>query len=78
MKAVSIASYRLGRVLEMEHPRVSPCLIFFFSSWCFYLSCCRPNMEKTGQVSESGSSTVKHALNPDKSFLQVHYLKVRN
>ncbi|XP_061881718.1 aminopeptidase O isoform X2 [Entelurus aequoreus] len=35
----------------------------------------RPNMEKTGQVSESGSSTVKHALNPDKSFLQVHYLK---
>ncbi|XP_057686774.1 aminopeptidase O isoform X2 [Corythoichthys intestinalis] len=35
----------------------------------------RPNMEKTGHVSESGSSTVKHALNPDKSFLQVHYLK---
>ncbi|KAM9858985.1 aminopeptidase O [Aulostomus maculatus] len=35
----------------------------------------RPNMEKTGQVSESGSSTVKHALNPEKSFLQVHYLK---
>ncbi|CAK6950587.1 aminopeptidase O [Scomber scombrus] len=35
----------------------------------------RPNMENTGQVSESGSSTVKHALNPDKSFMQVHYLK---
>uniref|UniRef100_A0A3Q2YBY8 Aminopeptidase O (putative) n=1 Tax=Hippocampus comes TaxID=109280 RepID=A0A3Q2YBY8_HIPCM len=35
----------------------------------------RPNMDKTGQVSESGSSTVKHALNPEKSFLQVHYLK---
>ncbi|XP_077600432.1 aminopeptidase O-like isoform X1 [Stigmatopora nigra] len=35
----------------------------------------RPNMEKTGQVSESGSAAVKHALNPDKSFLQVHYLK---
>ncbi|XP_068560415.1 LOW QUALITY PROTEIN: aminopeptidase O [Cebidichthys violaceus] len=35
----------------------------------------RPNMEDTGQVSESGSSTVKHALNPDKSFMQVHYLK---
>ncbi|CAI5650011.1 unnamed protein product [Oreochromis niloticus] len=35
----------------------------------------RPNMEKTGQVSESGSSTVKHALNPEKPFMQVHYLK---
>uniref|UniRef100_A0A8C7Z650 Aminopeptidase O (putative) n=1 Tax=Oryzias sinensis TaxID=183150 RepID=A0A8C7Z650_9TELE len=35
----------------------------------------RPNMEKTGQVSESGSSTVKHALNPEKTFMQVHYLK---
>ncbi|XP_029999899.1 aminopeptidase O isoform X2 [Sphaeramia orbicularis] len=35
----------------------------------------RPNMESTGQVSESGSSMVKHALNPDKTFMQVHYLK---
>ncbi|KAL3062784.1 hypothetical protein OYC64_002563 [Pagothenia borchgrevinki] len=35
----------------------------------------RPNMGNTGQVSESGSSTVKHALNPDKTFMQVHYLK---
>ncbi|XP_028314477.1 aminopeptidase O isoform X3 [Gouania willdenowi] len=35
----------------------------------------RPNMEKTGEVRDSGSSTVKHALNPDKSFMQVHYLK---
>uniref|UniRef100_A0A665X6D9 Aminopeptidase O (putative) n=1 Tax=Echeneis naucrates TaxID=173247 RepID=A0A665X6D9_ECHNA len=35
----------------------------------------RPNMENTGQVSESGSSTVKHGLNPDKTFMQVHYLK---
>ncbi|XP_071339515.1 aminopeptidase O isoform X2 [Trachinotus anak] len=35
----------------------------------------RPNMENTGQVTESGSSTVKHALNPDKTFMQVHYLK---
>ncbi|XP_068422797.1 aminopeptidase O isoform X2 [Clinocottus analis] len=35
----------------------------------------RPNMENTGEVSESGSSTVKHALNPDKTFMQVHYLK---
>ncbi|XP_029572370.1 aminopeptidase O [Salmo trutta] len=35
----------------------------------------RPNMESTGQVSESGSSLVKHALNPEKTFMQVHYLK---
>ncbi|XP_074526582.1 aminopeptidase O isoform X2 [Halichoeres trimaculatus] len=35
----------------------------------------RPNTENTGQVSESGASTVKHALNPDKAFMQVHYLK---
>ncbi|KAG7265221.1 hypothetical protein CRUP_017865, partial [Coryphaenoides rupestris] len=35
----------------------------------------RPNMERTGEVSECGSSLVKHALNPDKSFMQVHYLK---
>ncbi|KAK2837135.1 hypothetical protein Q5P01_014347 [Channa striata] len=35
----------------------------------------RPNTENTGLVSESGSSTVKHALNPDKTFMQVHYLK---
>uniref|UniRef100_A0A3B3TVE7 Peptidase M1 membrane alanine aminopeptidase domain-containing protein n=1 Tax=Poecilia latipinna TaxID=48699 RepID=A0A3B3TVE7_9TELE len=35
----------------------------------------RPNMDRTGQVSDSGSSTIKHALNPDKTFMQVHYLK---
>ncbi|CAG5923982.1 unnamed protein product, partial [Menidia menidia] len=35
----------------------------------------RPNTDKTGQVSDSGSSTVKHALNPEKTFMQVHYLK---
>ncbi|KAM6965428.1 aminopeptidase O [Aplochiton taeniatus] len=35
----------------------------------------RPNLECTGQSSESGSSTVKHALNPEKTFMQVHYLK---
>uniref|UniRef100_H3DJQ5 Peptidase M1 membrane alanine aminopeptidase domain-containing protein n=1 Tax=Tetraodon nigroviridis TaxID=99883 RepID=H3DJQ5_TETNG len=35
----------------------------------------RPNVENTGQVTESGSSSVKHALNPDKAFMQVHYLK---
>ncbi|KAM8887304.1 aminopeptidase O isoform 2-T9 [Spinachia spinachia] len=35
----------------------------------------RPHLEHTGQVGESGSSTIKHALNPDKTFMQVHYLK---
>ncbi|KAM4746657.1 aminopeptidase O isoform 2-T4 [Anableps anableps] len=35
----------------------------------------RPNMERTGEVSDSVSSSVKHALNPDKTFMQVHYLK---
>ncbi|XP_065103279.1 aminopeptidase O [Paramisgurnus dabryanus] len=35
----------------------------------------RPNKENTGKVSESGASTVKHALNPGKPFMQVHYLK---
>ncbi|KAM4579208.1 aminopeptidase O isoform 2-T2 [Fundulus diaphanus] len=35
----------------------------------------RPNMERTGQVCDSGSSMVKHGLNPDKTFMQVHYLK---
>ncbi|KAG5841268.1 hypothetical protein ANANG_G00197750 [Anguilla anguilla] len=35
----------------------------------------RPNRESTGEVSESGASVVKHALNPEKPFMQVHYLK---
>ncbi|XP_039535877.1 aminopeptidase O isoform X3 [Pimephales promelas] len=35
----------------------------------------RPNKENTGEVSESGASLVKHALNPEKPFMQVHYLK---
>ncbi|KAK7934281.1 hypothetical protein WMY93_005177 [Mugilogobius chulae] len=35
----------------------------------------RPNLDRTGAVSESESFTVKHALNPDKRFMQVHYLK---
>ncbi|XP_028661177.1 aminopeptidase O [Erpetoichthys calabaricus] len=35
----------------------------------------RPKGEHTGEVSESGSSQVKHGLNPDKIFMQVHYLK---
>lgn len=36
----------------------------------------RPSKEKTGHVSDSGASVIKHGLNPEKIFLQVHYLKV--
>uniref|UniRef100_A0A8C9BAQ3 Aminopeptidase O (putative) n=1 Tax=Phocoena sinus TaxID=42100 RepID=A0A8C9BAQ3_PHOSS len=39
------------------------------------LGMARPNKEKTGHVSDSGSSVIKHGLNPDKVFMQVHYLK---
>uniref|UniRef100_W5MSK1 Aminopeptidase O n=1 Tax=Lepisosteus oculatus TaxID=7918 RepID=W5MSK1_LEPOC len=35
----------------------------------------RPNRERTGDVSDSGASLVKHGLNPEKIFMQVHYLK---
>ncbi|XP_004684976.1 PREDICTED: aminopeptidase O isoform X2 [Condylura cristata] len=35
----------------------------------------RPKKEKTGHVSDSGSSVIKHGLNPEKVFMQVHYLK---
>uniref|UniRef100_W5KJ54 Aminopeptidase O (putative) n=1 Tax=Astyanax mexicanus TaxID=7994 RepID=W5KJ54_ASTMX len=35
----------------------------------------RPNKDNTGEVSDSGASMVKHALNPGKPFMQVHYLK---
>ncbi|XP_070351675.1 aminopeptidase O isoform X8 [Equus asinus] len=35
----------------------------------------RPNKEETGRVSDSGSSVIKHGLNPEKAFMQVHYLK---
>uniref|UniRef100_A0ABK0L117 Aminopeptidase O n=2 Tax=Rattus norvegicus TaxID=10116 RepID=A0ABK0L117_RAT len=35
----------------------------------------RPNKEKTGHVSASGASVVKNGLNPEKGFMQVHYLK---
>lgn len=38
--------------------------------------CFRPNKEKTGHVSASGASVVKNGLNPEKGFMQVHYLKV--
>ncbi|KAJ0019134.1 hypothetical protein NQD34_006703 [Periophthalmus magnuspinnatus] len=40
-----------------------------------HLQILRPNLGSTGAVSESGSSTVKYALNPEKTFMQVHYLK---
>ncbi|KAM5261195.1 aminopeptidase O isoform 4-T17 [Hipposideros larvatus] len=39
------------------------------------LGMARPNKEKTGCVSDSGSSVIKHGLNPEKVFMQVHYLK---
>nr|XP_014343637.1 PREDICTED: aminopeptidase O [Latimeria chalumnae] len=35
----------------------------------------RPKKEYIGDVSASGASIVKHALNPGKTFMQVHYLK---
>ncbi|XP_031214171.1 aminopeptidase O isoform X3 [Mastomys coucha] len=35
----------------------------------------RPNKEETGHVTASGASLVKHGLNPEKGFMQVHYLK---
>ncbi|KAF7250629.1 Aminopeptidase O [Varanus komodoensis] len=34
-----------------------------------------PNKENTGKVSGSGASVVKHGLNAEKVFMQVHYLK---
>ncbi|XP_045695749.1 aminopeptidase O isoform X9 [Phyllostomus hastatus] len=39
------------------------------------LGMARPNKEKTGHMSDSGSSVIKHGLNPEKVFMQVHYLK---
>ncbi|XP_044129453.1 aminopeptidase O [Bufo gargarizans] len=35
----------------------------------------RPQGESTGEVSDSGASMVRHGLNADKTFMQVHYLK---
>ncbi|XP_068093416.1 aminopeptidase O isoform X3 [Hyperolius riggenbachi] len=35
----------------------------------------RPQGDSTGEVSDSGASAVRHGLNPDKAFMQVHYLK---
>ncbi|XP_012603640.1 aminopeptidase O isoform X8 [Microcebus murinus] len=39
------------------------------------LGMARPSKEKTGFVSDSGASVIKHGLNPEKPFMQVHYLK---
>uniref|UniRef100_A0A2K5WCK5 Aminopeptidase O (putative) n=1 Tax=Macaca fascicularis TaxID=9541 RepID=A0A2K5WCK5_MACFA len=39
------------------------------------LGMARPNKDKTGHTSDSGASVIKHGLNPEKSFMQVHYLK---
>ncbi|XP_056380647.1 aminopeptidase O isoform X2 [Hyla sarda] len=35
----------------------------------------RPQGDSTGEVSDSGASMVRHGLNADKNFMQVHYLK---
>ncbi|XP_063769823.1 aminopeptidase O isoform X2 [Pseudophryne corroboree] len=35
----------------------------------------RPQGDSTGEVSDSGASIVRHGLNADKTFMQVHYLK---
>ncbi|XP_053323345.1 aminopeptidase O [Spea bombifrons] len=35
----------------------------------------RPHGENTGEVSESGASIVRHGLNAEKTFMQMHYLK---
>ncbi|XP_034955517.2 aminopeptidase O isoform X1 [Zootoca vivipara] len=35
----------------------------------------RPKKENTGKASESGASVIKHGLNAEKVFMQVHYLK---
>ncbi|XP_045145364.1 aminopeptidase O [Echinops telfairi] len=35
----------------------------------------RPNKEKTGHTSDVGASVIRHGLNPEKTFMQVHYLK---
>ncbi|XP_030421960.1 aminopeptidase O isoform X4 [Gopherus evgoodei] len=39
------------------------------------LGMARPNKENTGEVSESGTCIIKHGLNAEKIFMQVHYLK---
>uniref|UniRef100_A0A8I5YLD2 Aminopeptidase O (putative) n=1 Tax=Pongo abelii TaxID=9601 RepID=A0A8I5YLD2_PONAB len=35
----------------------------------------RPSKDKTGHTSDSGASVIKHGLNLEKIFMQVHYLK---
>ncbi|XP_033092496.1 aminopeptidase O isoform X9 [Trachypithecus francoisi] len=39
------------------------------------LGMARPSKDKTGYTSDSGASVIKHGLNPEKIFMQVHYLK---
>ncbi|XP_063644570.1 aminopeptidase O isoform X11 [Pan troglodytes] len=39
------------------------------------LGMARPSKDKTGHTSDSGASVIKHGLNPEKIFMQVHYLK---
>ncbi|XP_032122289.1 aminopeptidase O isoform X7 [Sapajus apella] len=39
------------------------------------LGMARPSKDKTGHTSNSGASVIKQGLNPEKIFMQVHYLK---
>ncbi|PNJ71394.1 C9orf3 isoform 11, partial [Pongo abelii] len=39
------------------------------------LGMARPSKDKTGHTSDSGASVIKHGLNLEKIFMQVHYLK---
>uniref|UniRef100_A0A2K5DUJ2 Aminopeptidase O (putative) n=1 Tax=Aotus nancymaae TaxID=37293 RepID=A0A2K5DUJ2_AOTNA len=39
------------------------------------LGMARPSKDKTGHTSDSGASVIKQGLNPEKIFMQVHYLK---
>lgn len=61
--------------------RFSLSIIFFkvfFAIDCTFIDfhTVRPQGDSTGEVSDSGSSFVRHGLNADKAFMQVHYLKV--
>ncbi|XP_070934842.1 aminopeptidase O isoform X7 [Macaca nemestrina] len=48
----------------------------FYRASLFNFACpSRPNKDKTGHTSDSGASVIKHGLNPEKIFMQVHYLK---
>lgn len=62
----------IDAALCLIRPQSYSCGVCVFA----YVLVHRPNKENTGEVSESGASVVKHALNPEKPFMQVHYLKV--